>query len=86
MKIDVTNLFDDFIKYQVDIESIAAACKQTKLDTYMYVLVAIAAYFLQVEISDDIQENKKAIESKPILLEFEKALAYHICKINNTLS
>ena len=74
MKLEVTTIFNDFIHYQLDTEAIAAACKQCKLDNYMKVLVAIAAYFCKGEPPKE-----------GILLEFEKALAYNICLINNTL-
>ena len=75
MKLKVTTIFNDFIHYQLDINAIASACKQCKLDDYMKVLVAIAAYFCKGEPPKE----------GSILLEFEKALAYKICCINGTL-
>lgn len=74
MKVEITTIFNDFIHYQLDTKAIAAACKQCKLDNYMKVLVAIAAYFCNDEPPKE-----------GILLEFEKALAYEVCKINNTV-
>lgn len=75
MKLEITTIFNDFISRQLDINAIAAACKQCKLDDYMKVLVAIAAYFCNGEPPKE-----------GILLEFEKALAYKICVINGTLN
>lgn len=78
MDIKITVLFDKFIKYQVDIESIAAACRKTKRDNFLKVLAALAAFFSPEDPAEVLKEGT-------IIFEFEKALAYHICRINNTL-
>ena len=83
--IEITTIFNDFFRYQVDIKSIAAACKKCGLDTYIKTAAAIAAYFHQNELQDDIKANAEIIGQNLIQLEFIKALTYQICLINDTV-
>ena len=86
MEVGITTLFDDFFKYQpIDLQGIADSCKKCGLDTYVKTAAAIAAYFHQYELQDDIKANAEIIGQNLIQLEFIKALTYQICLINDTV-
>ena len=81
-KISITTLFDAFFKYQLDMEDIAAWFREKKLDSFKKVLIYLIAYFDR----DYIMYREGQIKANnPLLFEFEKALAYHICKINGII-
>lgn len=81
-QISITKLFDAFIKYQLDIASIAAWFKKKELNSFTKVLLYLLAYFDR----DYVMYREGQIKANnPLLFEFEKALAYHICKINGII-
>lgn len=79
---EITNLFNDFFRYQLDMESIADWFKSKQFNTFEKVMVFLIAYFNRDYIFD---HSKKKTAGNAIIYEFEKALAYKICLINNTL-
>lgn len=68
---EITTIFDDFFKYQLDVNAIAAVCKQCKLDSFIEICVALCAF-----LGFDPKYEPG------IRYEFVKALAYKICVIN----
>ena len=80
--ISITSLFDDFFKYQLDIDSIAELCKKGRLDNFEKVLLYIMVCYHQ---EDMIHGTADSFVREGIAFEFQKALAYHVCRINNTL-
>lgn len=81
--ISITSLFDDFIKYQFDINSIAELCRKSKLDNFEKVLLYVMVCYHQEDMIH--HESTAEFVREGIAFEFQKALTYHICKINNTL-
>lgn len=82
MDIKITTIFDNFFRYQLDMEDIAAWFREKKLDSFQKVLIYLLAYFNR----DYIMYREGQIKAQnSLLFEFEKALAYHICKINGII-
>ena len=87
MKIEVTTIFDDWFKNQVDMAGIAAWFKSKKLDSFEKVLLFITVRIHQSELLDGSEPiTGEMLLKNRILWEYELAFAYNICKINNTLS
>ena len=72
---EITTIFDDFFKYQLDVNAIAVACKQCRLDSFIDICLALCAY---MEFDPKYEPG--------IRYEFVKALAYKICVINGVHS
>lgn len=82
MKEYVTTLFDDFFRYQLNMNELASWFKQNNLNTFQLVYTYILAYFNWDYITNPGQSK---INNSVILHEFIKALAYKICLINGAL-
>ena len=83
MDIKITTIFDNFFRYQLDMEDIAAWFKKKELNSFQKVLIYLIAYSARDVVFG--LDDRITTADNTILLEFQKALAYHICRINNTL-